>query len=907
MEIDQSTIIKSRSDTVTKDRSKRLLIIDGSSLIHRAFYALPLLSTKDGLYTNGVYGFLTMLYRLEEDYEYDYISVVLDKKGPTFRHDVFESYKANRDSTPNELSLQFPLLKEVLDAANITHLELDRYEADDIAGTLAKLGEEEGLNVTLVTGDKDYLQLATDKTEVLLTRRGITQLEKFDRDRIIEEYGITPEQFVDLKGLMGDQSDNIPGVPGVGEKTGLKFLKEFGSMEKLYENIDRVGGKKTKESLIEHKNTAFLSRKLGEIITNIALDTSLEDLRVKEPNWEALEEIYTKLEFNRLLERIPKNKLSREDSSYEPDYRLVENNDYHDIVNEIEETKSFTFKFLFEDDHYIKSQILGLGLKTKGKPASYISFDKNDKDKLLKDLKPLFQSKEILKSSHMIKMDIFALLTLGIEIENIGFDSMIGAYILNPARSNYSIDELGQEYLNIYSISEEELLGKGRKKKSFKDLDLEAQGQYMAATLGLVEKLKEPIKEQIGEQEMEELYYSIELPLVEVLAHMEYCGFKVDLTVLEDMGSQFQGEIDGLTEAIYDLAGEEFNINSPKQLGEILFTKLKLPVIKRTKTGYSTDAEVLDRLQGQHEIIDKILKYRQIVKLKSTYIDGLINEVNLETGKIHSTFNQTVTHTGRISSTEPNLQNIPIRTEEGRRIRRAFVAKSQDYILLDGDYSQIELRVLAHISQDPKMMEAFHNNLDIHTQTASEVFSIDKDKVTPLMRNRAKAVNFGIVYGISDYGLSRDLDISRKEAREYIASYLKNFIQVAEYMEDIVDKGKKDGYVETLLKRRRYVPELKSRNFNVRSFGERIALNTPIQGTAADIIKIAMVGVHQELKKRDLKSRLILQVHDELIIETHKEEEEEVKVLMRDIMEGAIKLDIPLKVEISRGDNWYEA
>ena len=887
-------------------KNEKLLVIDGNSLIHRAFYALPLLTNKDGIYTNGVYGFLTMLYKIQEEYEYQYISVAFDKKGPTFRHEAFDLYKAHRDATPNELSIQFPILKEILTAMNINQIELDRYEADDIAGTLAKLGEEEGLDVILVTGDRDYLQLASDHTTVLITKKGITQLEAYNKEKIIEEYGIEPEQFIELKGLMGDKSDNIPGVPGIGEKTGIKLLKEFGNMENLYENIDSVGGKKTKESLIEYKSTAFLSRELGKIIRNVPLEQSLEELRVEEPDWERLEEIYNKLEFNSLLSKIPKDQLSETEGSYEPKYKIIKNDNYKTIIEEINQEESFTFKFLFEEENYIKSNILGMGIKIGNNTAYYISFLENNIDNFVKEFRAYFQSEKIEKYGHMLKVDIFALLKLDIDIQNISFDTMIGSYLLNPAQSNYSINELAKEYLNIYGIEEEELLGKGKDKKTFGDLSLETQAEYISTTLDFINKVKEPIKEKVETQGMGKLYYEVELPLVEVLAHMEYNGFKVDLQVLEELGDEFQREIDNLTKDIYALAGSEFNINSPKQLGEILFDKLGLPVIKKTKTGYSTNAEVLDKLKGQHEIIDKILKYRQMVKLKSTYIDGLINEINPETGKIHSSFNQTITNTGRISSTEPNLQNIPIRTEEGRKIRKAFVPKSEEYILVDGDYSQIELRVLAHISQDPKMMDAFFHNVDIHTQTASEVFDIPKEEVTSLMRGRAKAVNFGIVYGISDYGLSRDLDISRKEAKEYIDNYLKNYHMVNKYMHDIIEKGKKDGYVETLLNRRRYVPELKSRNFNVRSFGERIAMNTPIQGTAADIIKIAMVGVHKELTKRKLKSKLILQVHDELIIETFKGEEEEVKEIMKDIMENSIKLSIPLKVEINTGENWYE-
>lgn len=893
---------------MNREQKEKLMIIDGNSLIHRAFYALPLLSTKDGIYTNGVYGFLTMLYRIKEEYAIDYICVAFDKKGPTFRHEAFDLYKANRQSTPNELSQQFPILKEILSAMNIAQLELDGYEADDIAGTLSKIGEDNGLGIILVTGDKDYLQLASDNTKVLITRKGITELEEFDKEKIIEEYGITPEQFVDLKGLMGDKSDNIPGVPGIGEKTGIKLLKEFGTMENLYDNIDKVGGKKTKESLIENKNSAVLSKTLGKIIRNAPIEFALDELKVEEPNWDELKKLYDTLEFNSLLSKIPGDKIrAEEDSKYETEYIVIEGDNYDSIIDKIKSNKNFCFKFLFEDENYIRSQIIGVGIKVGDSVPYYIDYSKNDIKLFREKFIKYFESNEIEKYGHMMKMDIFALLKLNIGIENMVFDTMIGQYLLNPAQSNYSINELGKEYLNIYGEDLEELLGKGKSKKTYKDLSINARAEHISQTLDLVHGIREPINRLIEEQGMTQLYYEVELPLVEVLANMEYYGFKVDLDVLNQLGEEFQGEIDNLTTEIYALAGKEFNINSPKQMGEILFDELKLPVIKKTKTGYSTDAEVLDKLKGQHEIIEKILKYRQMVKLKSTYIDGLINLVDKETNKIHSSFNQTVTNTGRISSTEPNLQNIPIKTEEGRMIRKAFVAEDEDYILVDADYSQIELRVLAHISKDPKLMEAFYHDEDIHTKTASEVFHIPKGEVTPLMRNRAKAVNFGIVYGISDYGLSKDLNISRKEAKEYIDNYLKNYEMVKRYMEDIIKTGKKEGYVETILNRRRYIPELKSRNYNVRSFGERIAMNTPIQGSAADIIKVAMVKVFQELNRRKLKSRLILQVHDELIVEAFKDEVEEVKSIIKDIMENSIKLDIPLKVDLNTGDNWYES
>jgi len=893
---------------VNKENKGTFMIIDGSSLIHRAFYALPLLSTKDGVYTNGAYGFLTMFFKLKEEYPMDYMCVVFDKKGPTFRHEAFDMYKGNRQATPNELAQQFPIIKEILTAMNIAQLEMDGYEADDIAGTLSKYGEDNGLKVILVTGDKDYLQLVSDSTVVLLTKKGITELKEYDRDKFIEEYGITPKQFIDLKGLMGDKSDNIPGVPGIGEKTGIKLIKEFESIENLYDNVDEVKGKKTKEILMENRNSAFLSKKLAEIIRNVPLELSLDDFKVKEPNWETLRELFTRFEFSSLLTKLPNSQMQQESTSeYEVDYKIIENDNYELLVENIKDSNSLYFKFLFEDDHYINSKILGVGIKAGDNIPYYIDFSQNDIQKFADVFKGYFQSHEIAKLGHMIKMDIYALLKLGIDINNVVFDSMIGKYLLNPAQNNYSINGLAKEYINIYGIDEEQLLGKGKNKKSFSDIDIETRAKYISMILDMVAKIKEPITKSISQQNMNKLYYEVELPLVKVLAHMEYNGFKVDLNVLNQLGINYNQQIEELTKQIYELAGEEFNISSTKQLGEILFDKLKLPVIKKTKTGYSTDAEVLEKLKGQHEIIEKIIRYRQLVKLKSTYIDGLINVVDKDTSKIYSTFNQTVTNTGRISSQDPNLQNIPIKTEEGKEIRKAFIPQSDDYVLVDADYSQIELRVLAHISNDPKLIEAFYNNEDIHTKTASQVFKIPIDEVTPLMRSRAKAVNFGIIYGISDYGLSRDLNISRKEAKQYIDSYLNNYDKVKDYMESIVDRCKQVGYVETILNRRRYVPELQSRNFNIRSFGERIAMNTPIQGSAADIIKVAMVRIFDELNKRGLRSKLILQVHDELIIETHKDELEQVKNLVKDVMENCIKLNVPLKVDLKVGDNWYEA
>ncbi len=887
-------------------KSKKIMIIDGSSLLHRAFYALPLLTTKSGLYTNGVYGFLTMFYKITEQYEPDYIGVAFDKKGPTFRHKKYVEYKGTRQSTPSELSQQFPMIKEILSYMNIPTLEMQEYEADDIAGTLAKIGENEALEVILVTGDKDYLQLTTDKTKVLLTKKGITEIEAYDRNRIKEEYGIEPKQFIDLKGLMGDKSDNIPGVPGIGEKTGLKLIQEYGSIQNIYENIDKISGKKLKENLIENENLAYISRTLGEIITNVPLNMELEDFKATTPEWIKLKNIYEELEFKSLLNKIPSEfKEKTQKVKFDYSYRELKPSEFGELVNDIKTEEKFCFKFIINNLNYIENEIIGIGIKTPRGMTNYIDLLQYT-DEFTNYFKEIFENSQIAKIGHDLKVDIVQLFRLNIALKNFTFDSMIAQYLLNPSQSNYSINNLSEEYFDVYGIQSEDVFGKGKGLKKARDLDKEDIMKYLSFIFESVFKLEPIMMEKIIEQRMENLYTEVELPLAEVLANMEFIGFKIDTNELKILGKEYDEEIDSLTKEIYELAGSTFNINSPKQIGEILFEKLMLPVIKKTKTGYSTDVEVMEKLKDQHPIVEKILRYRQIVKLKSTYIDGLLSLINSKTNRIHSSFNQTIASTGRISSTEPNLQNIPIRTEDGRKIRKAFIAESPNFRLLDGDYSQIELRVLAHISNDPKMKDAFVSGEDIHRKTASEVFHVEKEDVTSDLRYRAKAVNFGIVYGISDFGLSRDLNIPRKEAKEYIENYFKNFQMVKKYMEDIVSEGKKNGYVETILHRRRYIPELNSKNYNVRSFGERIALNTPIQGSAADIIKMSMVRVYNDLRDRNLRSRLILTVHDELILEVHKDEIDEVNKLVKNIMENAISLTIPLKVDFKIGDSWYD-
>lgn len=889
------------------------MIIDGNSLLHRAFHALPPLMNRDGTYTNGVYGFLTMFYKVTGEYKPDYISVVFDRKAPTFRHVEFEEYKAGRVKTPSELGMQFPILKEIIDNMNIHRVEMDGFEADDLAGTLSKIGEENDFEVFIVTGDKDYLQLASHMTKVLLTRKGISNIEVFDKKAVIERYELTPKQFIDLKGLMGDKSDNIPGVPGVGEKTGIKLLKEFESIEGIYNNIEKIDGKKLKEKLIEYRNQAIMSRRLSEIITSVPIKVNLEELALKEPNSKELIHIYKKLEFNSLLGKLKINNDTKQETISEkklaPEINVIKKKgELNKVINEIESSKSMIFKYLIDGEYPLIDKVLGIGIRSSEQSSYYIDFTEGDirVEDFFELFKDLLENDKIDKIGHNVKEEILVSLRYDVDIKGIIFDSMIGQYLLNPSQNDYSLRVLASDYLNIDIEGKENLLGTGKNKKSFGELFLTDRLTYISNELEVIMRLKEIIKELISSQNMDKLFYEVEVPLISVLANMEYIGFTVDVDKLKELGKELDAKIEVLTQSIYEFAGEEFNINSPKQLGEILFEKLNLPALKKTKTGYSTNAEVLEGLSEVHPIAEKILEYRQLVKIKSTYVDGLITAIDKNTGKVHSSFNQTITTTGRISSTEPNLQNIPIRTEEGRKIRKVFVASNSDYVLVDADYSQIELRVLASIADDSKLKEAFFSGEDIHRKTASQVFGVELEDVTPLMRSRAKAVNFGIVYGISDYGLARDLKITRKEAKLYIDNYLEKYVNVKAYMKNIVEEGKTKGYVETILHRRRYLPELSSKNFNIRSFGERMAMNTPIQGSAADIIKLAMVNVFYELKKRGLKSRLILQVHDELIIEAHREEVEEVKILLKDLMESAITLNVPLMVDMETGDSWYD-
>lgn len=881
----------------------KFLIIDGSSLFFRAFYALPLLKTKRGLYTNAIYGFVMMVENAIEKIKPSHVAVCFDMKGKTFRSDIYKDYKGTRQKTPNELEQQWPLVRDILGHMNIKILESPVYEADDIAGTLAKLGSEEGFENYLLTGDKDYFQLVNENTKVLFTRKGITDMDIVTVDKIEEDYGIEPLEFIELKALMGDSSDNIPGIYGIGEKTGLKLVRQFHTLENLYDNIDDVSGKKLKEKLVDGKTAAFMSKKLGTIVRDVPIEESLDDLKKLDYDYEKLSELYREFEFNSMLDRLPEEYRKEEVEEISQDnFEFVEIKDLRDIEKEIKDKKYFAFKFITDGKIYEDVKPIYLAVKVKDLEVKIISYEDIDFD----FLKDLMEDEDVEKLGYSLKEDIIILMDLGIDIKNYSHDVEIAEYLLNSTKSDYDINKISMEYFKNGYLDLEDLLGKGAKKKTYADLDKDDLFKYFAFVLNTIYRLEDIQKEKIEEEEMTSLYQDMELPLVEVLASMEYVGINTDEAVLDEIDEQIIEKLNNLEEEIYDEAGEEFNINSPKQLGVILFEKMDFPVIKKTKTGYSTSADVLEKLRGKGEIIDKILDYRKFSKLKSTYIDGLKSVINKKTKRIHSRFMQTVTATGRISSTDPNLQNIPIKTEEGRLIRKAFLA-SEGGVLVDADYSQIELRVLAALSDDKEMLDAFKHGLDIHRKTASEVFHVDYDDVNDLQRSEAKAVNFGIVYGISDYGLSQNLNIPRKAAKEYIDNYLGHFVGIKDYMSEEIKNGKDKGYVETIFKRRRYIPELNAKNFNIRSFGERIALNTPIQGSAADIIKIAMVKVYNELKKRNLKSKLIIQIHDELVVDTAEDELEEVKELMKDLMENSVDLNVKLSVDMNTGKNLYES
>lgn len=869
---------------------EKFILIDGNSLANRAFYAIPMLSNSKGFITNAVYGFCNMLFRVIYEENPQYIAVAFDKGKIVFRHEDYSQYKAHRKGTPDELRPQFPVLKELLKALNIAVFEAEGYEADDLIGTLACQGDKENLQVIILTGDRDALQLISPKVKVYLTKKGISELERYDVNALKDKYGLTPSQMIDLKGLMGDASDNIPGIPGVGEKTALKLLQEYGSLENVLANSGDFQGKKLGTLLVEYRDQAILSKKLATINCIVPLEDTVKGCNLKEPDYEKTIELLKDLEFKNILQdMLERSKKAAGDEEHTPGPEITGAiiDDPHILEAELLQIKEgFGLHILAEKTGPLEFRIIQLGVKPWGMEPILLKWqDTMGLKDILSKLRPYLERKEIKKTVHDNKAVRLIFESYGIDFQGTVYDTLLMSYLLNPSRTQPELSILLLDYLNLNMPSENE-------KSTF----------YL---LEGIERLALELDGELKSQGMWELYYDLELPLSNVLFKMERTGVYLDKDILVEMGCDFENRLNQLSAEIYELAGEEFNINSPKQLGPILFDKLGLARGKKTKTGYSTSADVLESLAQEHDVVAKILEYRQMMKLNSTYIDGLQNIMDPASGKVHTSLNQAVTATGRLSSTEPNLQNIPIRMEEGRRIRRAFTP-SQGNELLSADYSQIELRVLAHIAGDEVLCEAFELDQDIHTRTASEVFGVPMDAVHKEMRRAAKAVNFGIVYGISDFGLSQDLRITRREAKEYIDKYFKRYNGVKRYIEGVIEDARDKGYVTTILNRRRYLPDILSSNFHLRSFAERTAMNTPIQGSAADIIKLAMIRLQEIIQERDNSFNMILQVHDELIFDVPRTMIEEVSILVNKVMSEAYPLKVPLKVDMQTGPNWYD-
>ena len=853
---------------------KRLIIIDGNSIINRAFYALPDMSNSEGLKTNAIFGFVRMMFKIIEDYQPTHMSVAFDKKAPTFRHKQYADYKAGRKKMPDELAQQLQPLKDLLDKFNINRLELEGYEADDLIGTVARLGEENDFKVYIVTGDKDAIQLASHKTTTLITKKGVGEVEEYNYDSVLERYEMTPTQFIDLKGLMGDKSDNIPGVPGVGEKTGIKLLKQYSTIENLIEHTDELKGS-IKKKIEENKDLALMSKELATIITNVPIEVKLEDLEYGDYNKDDVVEKFKEFGFTSLITKLLDIEGGETTIKEEIDLKIEHLDNVEDFIKKAEENKKVIIDVIGKEGNILDKRVLYVFLSLDGNEIYYVNEDE------LPQIKTLLSNPEIKKHGYDLKEDYILLKPYEIELNSMDFDITIAEYLIDSKSStSYECSAIAMKYLTRKIKSKEDLLGKGAKAKKFDEIEFDELSAYIGDILNTVNGVYPKMEENLKETEMDGLFYHVEMPLVEVLGSMEYIGMKVDKDQLNELKEKFTTIINELENEIFELAGEPFNINSPKQLGVVLFEKLGLPVIKKTKTGYSTNAEVLEKLRDKHEIIDKITEYRQIVKLNSTYVEGLLKIINPKTGRIHSSFNQTITTTGRISSTEPNMQNIPVKTEMGRDIRKVFVA-DDNCKLVDADYSQVELRVLAHMSGDENMIDAFKHGEDIHSKTASQIFDVDIKDVTSKQRIEAKAINFGIIYGKTDFGLSQDLNIPVATAKAYIDSYFNKYPKIKEFMDEAVESATETGYATTILNRRRYIPEIKASNFIVRNQGKRFAMNAPIQGSAADIIKVAMVNVYNRLKENNMKSRLILQVHDELIVEAVDEELEMAEKIVR--------------------------
>ena len=883
--------------------AEKIMLIDGNSIVNRAFYGVPLLTNGEGRYTNGVYGFLNILFKLLDEEQPDYLAVAFDLHAPTFRHRTFDGYKGTRKGMPEELREQMPLLKEVLQAMHIPIFEQEGFEADDILGTLSALAEKNGIVPVVVSGDRDLLQLAgeTLKVRIPKTKGGRTETEDYYAADVQAKYGVTPAEFIDMKALMGDASDNIPGVPGIGEKTAAKIITQYHDIETAIAHAAEIKPKKASENLAAYQEQARLSKFLATIVRDMPLEWDKETLKIGDMFNQTAYELVKRLEFKSMFSRFEGSASTPKRA--EQTYRFVADREGAKEVLAALKKGEVGYAFVYENEEgqglaLYQEQLGGVWMEAS---MAFLM------QELLEIFQPFFADSAYRKIGHDVKKDIRFLRSYGYDGFTAEFDTAIGAYILNATGSSYEYDDIAAAFLNETYPSQEEVFGKGRTKKAFAALPEAERTAYGARQAEIFFRARKVMEERLAENEQKSLFYDMEMPLIYVLADMEKYGIKVDKAALLAYQKRLGESLDGMEEEIYALAGEKFNINSPKQLGVILFEKLGLKGGKKTKTGYSTAADVLEKLRTAHPIVERILHYRQLAKLKSTYADGLLAVMDAETEKIYSTFNQTITATGRISSTEPNLQNIPVRLELGRELRKIFIPESAEFCFLDADYSQIELRVLAHISGDESLIAAFKSNQDIHRMTASQVFHVPFDEVTPLQRSNAKAVNFGIIYGKGAFSLGQDLGISRKEAEEYINAYFARYPKIKTFMEDTIKNGTKNGYVSTLWNRRRNMPELQSSNFMQRAAGERAAMNMPIQGTAADIIKLAMIKVHRALQEGGYRSRLILQVHDELLIEAYKEEKDAVAKILKENMEHAADLLVPLDVDVHEGASWFEA
>jgi DNA polymerase-1 len=935
---------------------ERLFLLDGMALAYRAYFSFitrPLINSR-GVNTSAIYGFVNTLMMILDDEKPDHIAVVFDTREPTFRHKMYKPYKATREKMPEDLSSQLNKLKETVEAFNVPIIELPGYEADDIMGTLAKRAEKEGIETYLVTGDKDFMQLISPLVKMFKPGKQGNEWEVIDDKNVKEKFGVDPDKVTDVLALIGDKSDNIPGVPGVGEKTAIPLVQQLGSIEDILANVDGLPQEGLKKKLKEHADKARLSKKLVTIDTNVPINVDLHRLKAAPKNVSRLIKLFGELEFKTLLKKLSDQSAQLEDdtsfdvatleltdiTSDEHRYHVItDEKSFLSLVEKLSKTKRFVFDTETTAQDPLRAGLVGLSFAMKPREAWYVPIAENREwraksreqlaeneelfltptqnlkpktlyptglplNLVISHTSPIFSNPSILKIGQNIDYDILVLDSHGVKVEGPKFDTMIANYVLRPD-GQHNLDALAAEHLQYKMISYDELIGK--EKNDILEIPVEKIAEYSAQDADITFRLYEILKEKLKNERLHKLCEEIEFPLIDVLADMEFTGVRLDTAILADMSKEFERMLDGLVREIYDLAGEPFNVNSTQQLGKILFEKLKLRTVRKTKTGFSTDVGVLEELQHEHPIIDKLLDYRQLQKLKSTYIDALPALINPKTGRVHTSFNQTIAVTGRLSSSDPNLQNIPIRTDVGRSIRKAFIAGEKGWLIMSADYSQIELRIMAHVSGDEGLREAFLNGEDIHATTAAKVFGVNLNEVTKDMRRKAKEVNFGIMYGIGPYGLATRLDISQLEAKEIITTYFARFPKVNQYIFDTIAKAKHDGYVSTLLGRRRYLPDINSRNQNVRGNAERQAINMPIQGSAADMIKIAMVRIHSRLRDEGMRAKMLLQVHDELVFEVAESEERRAKKMIREEMKSALPLSVPIEVEIGVGKNWYEA